>query len=106
MILKGLSFYHHLLGFQLIGKASDDDAILSPVGSNSKNYLLELSRTDITDKVSKGEQSTIRKAGLYHFAILLPSRRYLASIFKHLTDNASQFILKEQQIMQFQNRST
>jgi catechol 2,3-dioxygenase len=89
-IERSLSFYRNLLGFQLIGKASDDNALLSPVGSNSKNYLLQLSRFDKANKVIDGEQSTIRKAGLYHFAILLPSRRYLANIFKHLTDNSSQ----------------
>lgn len=38
----------------------------------------------------EGEQLTIRKAGLYHFAILLPSRRHLANIFKHLNDNSKQ----------------
>lgn len=89
-IERSLSFYRDLLGFQLIGKASADNALLSPVGSNSKNYLLQLSRVDIPNKVIEREQSIIRKAGLYHFAILLPSRRYLANILKHLTDNSSQ----------------
>ena len=89
-IERSLSFYRDLLGLRLIGKASDDNALLSSVDSNEKNYLLELSRIDIANTVIEGEQSTIRKAGLYHFAILLPSRRYLANIFKHLTDNSNQ----------------
>ena len=89
-IERSLRFYRDLLGFRLIGKASDDNALLSSVDSNKKNYLLKLSRIDIANTVIEGEQSTIRKAGLYHFAILLPSRRYLANIFKHLTDNSSQ----------------
>lgn len=88
-IERSLRFYHNLLGFQLIGKASDDNALLSPVSSNNKNYLLHLSRIDAANTVIEGEQSTIRKAGLYHFAILLPSRRYLANIFKHLTENSN-----------------
>lgn len=89
-IKRSLSFYRDLLVFQLIGKASDHNALLSPVGSNNKNYLLHLSRIDTGNKVIRGEQSTIRKAGLYHFAILLPSRRHLANIFKHLTNNSNQ----------------
>lgn len=87
---KSLSFYRDLLGFQLIGKESDESALLSSVGSNNKNYLLQLSRIDKTERGIEGEQSIIQKAGLYHFAILLSSRRYLANIFKHLTDNSSQ----------------
>lgn len=87
---RSLSFYRDLLGFQLIGKTSDDSAFLSPIGSNNKNYLLHLSRIDTGNKVIEGEQSTIRKAGLYHFAILLPSRRHLANIFKHLTEDSNQ----------------
>lgn len=89
-IERSLSFYRDLLGFQLIGKASDDNALLSPVGSNDKNYLLQLSTMYKAETSIEGERSVIRKAGLYHFAILLPSRRYLANIFKHLTDNSSQ----------------
>ena len=89
-IERSLSFYRNLLGFQLIGKASDDNALLSSVGSDSKNYLLQLSRFDKANKAIEGEPSITRKAGLYHFAILLPSRRHLANIFKHLTDNSSQ----------------
>jgi catechol 2,3-dioxygenase len=89
-IERSLSFYRDLLGFQLIGKTSDDNALLSPVGSNNKNYLLQLCTIDTGNTAIEGEQSIIRKAGLYHFAILLPSRRYLANIFKHLTDNSNQ----------------
>lgn len=87
---KSLSFYGDLLGFHQIGKASDESALLSSVSSDSKNYLLQLSRMDKPSMGIEGEQSTIRKAGLYHFAILLPSRRHLANIFRHLTHNSSQ----------------
>ncbi|HKQ21409.1 MAG TPA: VOC family protein [Nitrososphaeraceae archaeon] len=83
-IETSLRFYHDILGFQLVGKTSDDSAFLSPVGSNNKNYLLHLSKIDTTNILSEEEES-IRNAGLYHFAILLPSRRHLANIFKHLT---------------------
>ena len=86
---RSLHFYHDLLGFQLIGRSSEDNAVLAPINSNNKDHLLQLSRVDAT-RVIEGEQSPIRKAGLYHFAILLPSRRHLANIFRHLTENSNQ----------------
>jgi catechol 2,3-dioxygenase len=89
-IERSLRFYRDLLGFQLIAKPSDDNAFLSPIGSNNKDHLLHLSRVDTAHRVVEGEQSIIRQAGLYHFAILLPSRRHLANIFKHLTENSNQ----------------
>lgn len=87
---KSLHFYRDLLGFQVIGKSSDDNALLAPIDSNNKNHLLQLSRVDTSHRVNEGEQSPIRQAGLYHFAILLPSRRHLANIFRHLTENSNQ----------------
>jgi catechol 2,3-dioxygenase len=47
------------------------------------------------ERIIEGESSTIRRAtirraALYHFAILLPSRQHLANIFKHLTENSNQ----------------
>ena len=86
---RSLHFYRDLLGFQLIGRSSEDNAVLAPINSNNKNHLLHLSRVNAT-RVIEGEQSPIRKAGLYHFAILLPSRRHLANIFRHLTKNSNQ----------------
>ncbi len=89
-IERSLHFYCDLLGFQLIGKSSEDKALLAPIGSNNKDHLLQLSRVDTSHGMTKGEQSPIRQAGLYHFAILLPSRRHLANIFRHLTENSNQ----------------
>lgn len=87
---RSLHFYRDLLGFQVIGKSSEDNALLAPIDSNNKNHLLQLSRVDTSHRVIEGEQSPIRQAGLYHFAILLPSRRHLANIFRHLTENSNQ----------------
>jgi catechol 2,3-dioxygenase len=87
---RSLHFYRDLLGFQLIGKPSDDNAILSPIRSNNKDHLLQLSRVDTPHRAIEGEHSAIRQAGLYHFAILLPSRGHLANLFKHLTKNSNQ----------------
>jgi catechol 2,3-dioxygenase len=88
---RSLHFYRDLLGFQLIGKTSDENALLAPVGSNNNDHLLELSRLDKLHRIIEGEQQlTVRQAGLYHFAVLLPSRKHLANIFRHLTENSSQ----------------
>jgi catechol-2,3-dioxygenase len=40
-------------------------------------------------RIIEGEYSTIGQAGLYHFAILLLSKRQLANIFKHLTKKSN-----------------
>ena len=87
---RSLHFYRDLLGLKLIGKSSDDNAFLSPIDSNDKGHLLHLSRVGAAYRVSEGEQKTSRQAGLYHLAILLPSRRHLANIFKHLTESSDQ----------------
>jgi catechol 2,3-dioxygenase len=86
---RSLHFYHDLLGFQLIGKTSDKRAMLAPISSNNNDHILELSRLDTPHRMTEGEQPFVRQAGLYHFAILLPSRRHLANIFKHLTENSN-----------------
>ncbi|HEY7083114.1 MAG TPA: VOC family protein, partial [Nitrososphaeraceae archaeon] len=87
---KSLQFYRDLLGFQLIEKPSDDNAFLSPIGSGNKDHLLHLSRVDTAHRGIEGERSIIRQAGLYHFAILLPSRIHLANIFKHLSEDSNE----------------
>ncbi|HEY6950184.1 MAG TPA: VOC family protein [Nitrososphaeraceae archaeon] len=89
-VKRSLHFYRDLLGFQVIGKSSDDSALLSTVGGNNKEYLLHLSRADTAQRATEGEQSVIQQAGLYHFAILLPSRIHLANIFKHLSENSNE----------------
>ena len=58
---RSLHFYRDLLGFQLIGRSSEDNAVLAPIDSNNKDHLLQL-------RVIEGEKSPIRQAGLYHFA--------------------------------------
>lgn len=87
---RSLHFYRDLLGFQLVGKPSDDNAFLSPTGSNKKDHLLHLSRVSAAHRVIEGKEITIRQAGLYHLAILLPSRRHLAGMFKHITESSDQ----------------
>lgn len=78
-------------------KRADDIVMLSSYGndSNNTNYPIHLSRvpSHYKQSVVKGDQSrTIRRrAGLFHLAILLPSRKHLANVFKHLTENSNEF---------------
>lgn len=89
-VARALRFYHDLLGFQLIGNPSEENAILSATGNGDKDYLLQLHKVSNQHRIIEDERSAIRQAGLYHFAILLPSRRHLANVFKHLTENSNQ----------------
>lgn len=72
-----LDFYKSILGFKTVGKISDK-ASLSVDGNPS--HLIELK------EVEGDEQPTPiqRRAGLYHSAILLPERKYLADMLQNL----------------------
>jgi catechol 2,3-dioxygenase len=85
---RSLNFYSRLLGFNLIRKTSDENVLLSAYGID--NYLIHLSKVSNEHRIIEGEQSAARRAGLFHFAILLPSRNHLANVFKHLSDNSNQ----------------
>jgi catechol 2,3-dioxygenase len=91
---RSLDFYESVLGFKRIGRPSRGKALLS-VGDNNSSYLLELLQVNTTDansgNLSRMNRST-RRAGLYHFAILLPERRFLADIFQNLSDKRDQKI--------------
>jgi catechol 2,3-dioxygenase len=87
-----LRFYRDLLGFQLTEKSSEKDAFLVPHNGKDNDIevpVLHLSKVDANGS-TYGEDSTSLRAGLYHFAILLPSRKNLADIFKHLSQNSNQ----------------
>lgn len=76
-----------MLGFELIGKTSDENVLLSAKASGDGSYLIHLSKVNNEHRIVEGERSAARRAGLYYFAILLPSRKLLANLFKHLTKN-------------------
>ena len=83
-IERSLLFYEELLGFKAV-KKTDESALLSADG----DCLIHLSKVGKKHRLIE-EQSAIRRAGLFHFAILLPSRRYLANVFKHLMEKSNQ----------------
>ncbi|MGX6443777.1 VOC family protein [Neobacillus sp. K501] len=73
---NALNFYQHIIGFQVLEKTAEK-AILTTDGKTS---LLTLEQPE--DVISKPD----RTAGLYHFAILLPTRADLSVFLRHLLE--------------------
>jgi catechol 2,3-dioxygenase len=80
-IQTSLEFYQSILGFRVLGRPSNDRALLSINGNGS--HVLELLRAKDNEPTSR----IIKRAGLYHFAILLPERKYLADMLVNLREN-------------------
>lgn len=73
---KSLQFYESFLGFKTVERNSN--AALLSIDEKSP-YLVA---------ISKAKSSTIqRRAGLYHFAILLPQRKNLGIFLSHLLEH-------------------
>lgn len=75
-ISSSLSFYKGLLGFRVIEGIEEGTFLLSPDGNPP--HRIALSEAKLKDPL-RG-----RRAGLYHFAVLLPEKKHLATILKHL----------------------
>lgn len=86
-IQRSLDFYEQLLGFERVGKVSDENAFLCAYGNDNKKFLILLSKVANEHTINKRERLA-KRAGLFHFAILLPNRGHLANIFGHLTENS------------------
>jgi catechol 2,3-dioxygenase len=80
-IQRSVDFYQDILGFNVIGGASGEKVLLSASGDSS--YLVEL--LQVTNP--KHDTKPRKSAGLYHFAILLPERKYLADMLQNLRNN-------------------
>lgn len=68
------AFYHQLLGLEILNQ-SEKEVLLGAGGKP----LVKLIKTEDTSNPKQGY-------GLYHLALLLPSREDLANVFKHLLD--------------------
>ena len=68
------AFYHQLIGLEILNQ-SEKEVLLGAGGKP----LVKLIQTEDTSNPKQGY-------GLYHMALLLPSREDLANIFKHLLD--------------------
>jgi catechol 2,3-dioxygenase len=77
---RSLDFYEKVLGFKKVNTPSNKRALLSVDGHPS--YLVELKEV----AGYKASISEPRRAGLYHFAILLPERKYLAEMLQNLSE--------------------
>ena len=67
-------FYHQLLGLEILSQSKGE--VLLGAGDKA---LVKLIKTDDTSNPK-------RTYGLYHMALLLPTREDLANVFKHLLD--------------------
>ena len=68
------AFYHQLLGLEILNQS--ENQVLLGAGGKPLVQLIK------TDDISNPKQSY----GLYHMALLLPTREDLANVFKHLLD--------------------
>src|SRR5574339_1080756 len=83
---RSLEFYKSILGFKTVRQEENTVFLSSSNNRDSSKYLVAL--TEIKDiNISYIFQRKPRIAGLYHFAILLPERRYLAYFLKHIQKN-------------------
>ena len=76
---RALAFYRDLLGFELQQYYGDNAAFISAGGYHHHIGL------NTWHSLNKGP-APVRAAGLYHVAILYPSRKDLANILKRLVD--------------------
>ena len=69
-----IKFYENIIGFKLLNK-TEKSAELTVDGTTPLVYL---------EQLEKAEPKNARMTGLYHFAILVPSREDLGIILQHL----------------------
>jgi catechol 2,3-dioxygenase len=93
---KSLEFYKSVLGLKTVGRVSDGRVHLSTSeNESSSSYLVELVEVKTGGYLASGKDlnryPTIpRRAGLYHFALLLPERRFLADMLQNLSEKREQ----------------
>lgn len=78
---RSIEFYRDILGFDILERTG---SIVKLTTDGKRNFLTLEQPEDVTPK----ERGT---TGLYHFAILLPSRTHLANIVIHFVKNNIQF---------------
>jgi catechol 2,3-dioxygenase len=86
---EAVDFYQSILGFNVLEvKSSGNTAYMGPSQSTQgkPSALLVLEQVD-GDRNAYRPNGMMREAGLYHFAILLPERKYLASFLRHIQNN-------------------
>jgi catechol 2,3-dioxygenase len=84
---NSIEFYRSILGFKTIRQESKTAFLSSSLSSDTNSSLFLIALTELKDVLKP--QRKQRVSGLYHFAILLPERRYLAYFLKHIKKNLS-----------------
>ena len=77
---KSIKFYSEVLGFKVMTRMGNSAAFLSAGGYHHHIGLN-------TWESANGKQPPQGSTGLYHFAILVPSRKELARVFKRLMEH-------------------
>jgi catechol 2,3-dioxygenase len=73
---RALHFYREIIGFSVLSRQGN----MAELTADGRHALVTLEQLD--DAVPKPRRTT----GLYHFALLLPSREHLAQIVLHLAE--------------------
>ncbi|HET8794328.1 MAG TPA: VOC family protein, partial [Nitrososphaeraceae archaeon] len=88
---RSLQFYTSILGFKIVSQKEKTAFLSSSSLPSSRNKDSSISLVVLTEvkniDTSYISQYKPRVAGLYHFAILLPERRYLAYFLRHIQKN-------------------
>lgn len=88
---NSIDFYQSILGFRMVQKSSENNTSYLgsyEPGQDGVSSLLVLSQTDnVGNGVTSNPSKIKREAGLYHFAILLPERKFLSSFLQHIQEN-------------------
>jgi len=82
---KSIQFYRSILGFKIVSKKENTVFLSSSINDSSISLVV---LTEIKNIATPYKfQQKPRIAGLYHFAILLPERRYLGYFLRHIQKN-------------------
>jgi catechol 2,3-dioxygenase len=84
-----LDFYEKILGFKKVARPSNERVLLSVDGQPS-NLVELLQAKEAEARGYKARMPEMRRAGLYHFAILLPERKYLADMLQNLSQRGGE----------------
>lgn len=86
---QSLEFYQSILGFKAMGRQSSagDRALLSSADGNPA-HLVELRKAAKEKETATAAER--KRAGLYHFAVLLPERKFLADALVLLGEKRGQ----------------
>ncbi len=97
---KSIKFYQSILGFRVLKNISCNDTVfltsasITDNGNESSQPLVVLTQIDSNSNMPNHSNTKRRKAGLYHFAILLPNKKSLASFLHHMQKKSRSQILR------------